>query len=207
MILKFLPDIIIFICIATYLVIYLSGIRSGKVKPTLSTWVFFAFAGVLSFITDFRETGAQGLFANSYNILDTSGVFATLIFIVLFQKNINTKFNKLEKWCLVAVIIVGILWLLSGQNVLAHLSIQLILFISYIPMFVHLWKAKENTESLSMWSIDSVASAVGSINPIVNRYLLSTVYGLRSALSTFLTVLLILRLKYKARKLSTLSAQ
>ena len=198
-----MPDIIIFICIATYLVIYLNGIRSGKVKPTLSTWIFFAFAGVLSFITDFRETGVAGLFANSYNILDTSGVFVTLSFIFLFQKNINKKFNKIEKWCLTAVIIIGVLWLLSGQNVLAHLSIQLILLISYIPMFVHLWKANENTESLSMWSIDSLASAVGCIKPILSMDLLPAVYGLRSAVSTFTTVLLILRLKHKAKKLST----
>lgn len=195
--LKFLPDIVIVICITTYLVIYLSGIKSGRVKPTLSTWIFFAFAGVLSFITDFRETGVQGLFANSYNILDTSGVFITLIFIILFQKNINKEFNKLEKRCLIAVIIVGILWLLSGKNILAHLSIQVIMLISYLPMFAHLWKVEENTESLSMWSIDSFASFVGCINPIINRDLLPMAYGFRSAFSTFVTVLLILRLKYK----------
>lgn len=202
--LKFLPDILITIIIATYLLIYLRGIKSGRVKPTLSTWIFFAFAGILSLVTDFRETGVHGLFANSYNILDTSGVFITLAFIFLFQKDINKKFNKLERNCLIAVIIVGILWLISGQNILAHLSVQIIMFISYIPMFAHLWKAKENTESLGMWSLDSVASVLGSINPILNGDLLPIAYGLRSAICTFSTVLLILRIKYKAKKGSVL---
>lgn len=198
--LKFLPDIAIVILITTYLYIYLSGIKSGRVKPILSTWIFFIFATFLSVVTDFRETGIHGLFANSYNILDALGTFITLAFILFFQKNINKEFNKLEKGCLAAVIIVGMLWFLSGQNILAHLSIQVIMFIAYIPMVFHLWKAKENTESLGMWSLETITSAIGCINPILNKDMLPIVYGFRSFFSTFLIVLLILRLKYKESK-------
>ena len=199
--LKFLPNIALTIIIATYLFIYLKGIKSGKFKPTLSTWIFFAFATFLSVITDFRETGIHGLFANSYNILDAFGTFITLAFILFFQKNINKGFNKLETVCLIGVIAIGIFWLFSGLNVFAHLSIQAIMFIAYIPMVSYLWKAKENTESLGNWSLECLASAIGCINPILNKDLLPMVYGLRSLFSTFLTVLLILRLKYKEGKL------
>jgi hypothetical protein len=72
-------------------------------------------------------------------------------------------------------------------------------------MVWHLWNAKENHESLSMWSIDSFASFVGCINPIIHFDLLPLVYGLRSAFCTFFTVLLVIRLKYKINKTKNLT--
>ncbi len=196
--LKFLPDIVIISCTIPALYIYLRGIKSGRTTPVLSTWIFFAFATFLSVVTDFRETGFHGLFSNSYNIIDALGTFLILVFI-LFQKNTSKKFNKLEKGCLIAVFVIFILWLISGQNILAHLSIQLIMFIAYFPMVTHLWKTKEDKEAISWWANDCFISLVGCINPIINKDLLPIVYGLRSAISTFITVLLILRLKYKIK--------
>ncbi len=109
-------------CIITYASIYLVGIQRSKVKPILATWIFMSLATILSFLTDFAETGIAGVLANSFNTVDT---LATLIIfaVILCTKDIRKTFTGFETGCLAAVIIVFIGWLLSGQNVVAHLSI------------------------------------------------------------------------------------
>lgn len=64
------------LCIIIYVSIYLVGIKNGKVKPVLATWLFFVLATILSFVTGFKQTGVDGLLADAFNIVDT---FATLI--------------------------------------------------------------------------------------------------------------------------------
>lgn len=182
------------ICIIIYVSIYLVGIKNGKVKPVLATWLFFVLATILSFVTNFKQTGVSGLFADAFNIVDT---FATLIIflVIIFNKNTNKSFNKFEKGCLTAVFIIFLVWLISGQNILAHLAIQAILIIAYLPTLIHLWKSEKNTESLSMWSFDSTASALGTIEPLRTMALLPLVYGIRAVISTLAVIVLIIRLK------------
>jgi hypothetical protein len=179
-----------------YVSIYLIGIKKGNIKPILATWLLFVLATILSFITDFKQTGVHGLFADAYNIVDT---FATLIIfvVIIFNKNTNKRFNKFERYCLAIVIIIFFVWFVSGQNILAHLAIQAILVVAYFPTLVHLWKAERNTESLSMWSFDSAASALGTVEPLRTMTLLPLVYGIRAVVSTLAVVILIIRLKYK----------
>lgn len=197
---KFLPQILMTLCIAIYVVIYIVGIKKGRVKPVLATWLFFALATILSFITDFRESGVHGLLANAFNIVDTCATML-LFLVIVFRKDTNKTFNKFEKNCLMTVILIFVLWVLSGENVLAHLSIQAILIIAYLATLVHLWNATENTESLSMWSFDCAASALGTIEPFRVMALLPLVYGIRATFSTLAVIILILRLKYKKHKL------
>lgn len=183
-------------CIIIYVSIYLTGIKNGKVKPILATWLLFSLATILSFITDFKQTGISGLFANAFNIVDT---LATLIIflVIIFNKNTTKSFNDFEKSCLTAVFVIFLVWLISGQNILAHLAIQVILVIAYLPTLIHLWKAEKNTESLSMWSFDSAASALGTVEPLRAMAFLPLVYGMRAVLSTLAVIILIIRLKYK----------
>jgi len=183
-------------CIVIYASIYLIGMWRGHVRPVMATWLFFTLATVLSFITDYSQTGTAGLAANSFNIFDT--VACTTIFIVtLFQPAVRKQFNTLEKWCIGAVVIVFVCWLLSDQNVLAHLSIQIILFIAYIPTMTHLLHAAHNTESLWSWTFDCLASILGFTVALRTVDLLPLVYTGRSILCTGLVVVLILRLKWR----------
>ena len=183
-------------CIIIYVSIYLVGIKKGNVKPVLATWLFFVLATILSFITDFRQSEVSGLLADAFNIVDT---FATLVIflVIVFNKDTNKSFNKFEKGCLFAVFAIFILWLVSGQNILAHLAIQAILIIAYLPTLIHLWKAEKNTESLSMWSFDSAASALGTVEPLRTMTLLPLVYGIRAVVSTLAVIVLIIRLKIR----------
>ena len=196
--LNYFPEIATTICVLIYFLMYVVGIKKGRVKPVLATWVFFSFTTILSVLTDFKESGVHGLLSNTFNIADTLAV-VTIFIIVLFQKDVRRKFNQFEKGCLVAVIAICALWLLTGANVFAHLSIQAMLVVAYLPTLMHLWKATKNTESLGKWFFDFLASVFGTIRPLENMALLPLVYCLRSIVSTLAVIFLILRLKYKEK--------
>ncbi len=191
-------NIAIVFCVLAYATTYLLGIKNGRVRPVLATWIFITFASILSVITDFAQTGMHGLFLNFYNIVDAVACII-ILFTILINKNTRRQFTRFEKNCIIAVTIVFLFWLVSGQNIVAHLAIQVILVIAYFPTVVHLWVSSVNTESIGMWAWDTVASCLGLIEPIGAQALLPIAYGVRSAVSTFTVVLLILRLEYKIK--------
>lgn len=190
-----LIQIAIVVSIVMYATIYLVGIKKGTVKPVLATWLFFSFATVLSFITNFAESGVRGILVNSFNLIDTFAVLVIFI-VLLFTKDIRKTFNKFELVCLALVVCVFIFWLVSGANILAHLAVQVILVIAYLPTLVHIWKEKKNTESLSMWTFDFLASAFGAIEPLKSKALLPIVYSLRSVVATFAVVVSVAYIRF-----------
>ncbi len=196
--LTYLIQLSMIACIAAYAAIYLLGIAHGTVKPVLATWLFFTIATALSFATDFSERGIDGLLSNSYNLVDS--VASILIFaVVLFRKDIRKSFTAFEKGCVGAVLLVFAGWLLSGENVLTHLCLQLILVIAYLPTLAHLWSAKEATEPVTTWSLNLVAALFGMIEPVMARDPLPIVYGIRSVLSCTAVILLVLRARRRAK--------
>ncbi|HEV7424174.1 MAG TPA: hypothetical protein VGO21_03210 [Candidatus Paceibacterota bacterium] len=196
---KFLPEIIISICVISYGIITIVGIQRGTVKPVLASRIFFLLALFLSALTDFRQTGVHGLLSNTFNLVDTLSSFAIVLF-TLFHKDTRKKFTKFEKICLGAVIFIFLGWIISKENILAHLSVQVILVIAYLPTLIHLWKSSQNTESLGAWSLDLFASLLSIIEPLRTMDLLPLVYGIRSIISTFAVIILILRIKFRKIK-------
>lgn len=199
-----LPQFIMTACIVIYVSIYLVGMKKGTVRPILATWLLFSLATVMSVITDYRESGIHDLLANSFNIVDTLACLVVLTILLVFKKYQRGTFTTFEKICLYAVGIVFIAWLISGQNIVAHLAIQAILLVGYIPTWVHLWRTRKNTESLGMWFFDFAASAIGLIAPIQQGALLPIIYGVRATLSTLVVIILVFRLEYRNRKTKSL---
>lgn len=163
-------------------------------RPILATWLLFAFATLLSFLTDYAEAGLPGFYANFYNIADTIVTFGIFL-VVVSNKNTRKEFTVFEKCCLGAVSIIFVFWAVSRQNIAAHLAIQLILVIAYLPTLLHLWQSKKNTESLSMWIFDCLASFFGTIEPLRLVAPLPLIYGIRSVISTFAVVVLVIRVR------------
>jgi len=194
--LKFLPEIIIFICVFTSTLIYIKGIINDTVKPILATRIFLLLAFLLSALTSYEQTGSHGLLANLLNIVDFLSVLATF-FAMAFSKNKNREFTNFEKICLYFVIAIFLVWIVSRQNILANILIQIILVIAYLPTLIHLWKSQNNTESLSAWSLDFLASIFGMIAPLQIMALLPLIYGIRSTISTFLVMALIFRIQFR----------
>lgn len=197
--LKFLPEIGVAMCVFSYGIIYIIGIQRGTVKPVLATRIFFLLALVLSALTDFKQTGVNGLLANAFNLIDTITTFVIFIFTIL-HKDTRKSFTEFEKICLGLIILVFIGWVASENNILTHLLVQVILIIAYLPTVIQLWKSPINTESLSAWCLDLFASILGIIEPLRIRDLLPLVYGIRSIVSTFIVIVLILRIKFRKMK-------
>jgi len=195
---KFLPQIVIFFCVLSSTLIYIKGIRNNTVKPILATRIFLLLAFLSSILTSYKQTGAHGLLANMLNIVDFLSILATF-FAMIFSKNKNRKFTKFEKICLYFVILIFLIWIITKQNILANILIQIILVIAYLPTLIHLWKSQENTESLNAWSLDFLASIFGMIIPFQTMDLLPLIYGIRSTVSTFAVAVLILRIKFKGK--------
>ena len=194
--LKFLPQIIIFICVLASTLIYIKGIMNNTVKPILATRVFLLLAFLLSAITSFKQTGLHGLMPNMLNLVDFLSVLATF-FAMAMSKNENREFTNFEKFCLYFVILIFLIWIITKQNILANILIQIILVIAYLPTLIHLWKAQTNTESLGAWSLDFCASIFGMIAPFQTMELLPLIYGIRSTISTFTVIIFTLCLKHK----------
>lgn len=199
--LRFLPEILITICVLSYGIISVVGIHRGTVKPILASRVLFLLALVLSALTDFRQTGVHGLLANTFNIVDVISSLVIFLFTV-FHKNTRKKFTQFEKMCLSAVILIFLGWIITKENILAHLSIQVILVIAYLPTIIHLWKSSKNTESLGAWNLDLFASLLSIIEPLRTMDLLPLVYGIRSIISTIVVIALILRIKFREKYFS-----
>jgi hypothetical protein len=193
---KFLPQIITVTCVTVSTFIYIKGIRNNTVKPILATRIFLLLAFLLSALTNYSQTGTNGLSANIFNIVDILSILVTFIAMGK-SKNNHRKFTKFEKICLYFVILIFLMWIASGQNILANILIQIILVIAYLPTVIHLWKSEENTESLSAWSLDFFASIFGMIVPLLVMDLLPLIYGIRSTISTFVIIALILRIKFR----------
>jgi len=196
--LKFLPQIIIVACVFTQTFIYTRGIKNNTVKPILATRVFLVLAFSLTFLTSYRQTDTHELLANTLNIVDILSVLITF-FAMSMSKNQRRKFTKFENICLYFVILIFLMWIITKQNILANILIQIILVIAYLPTLIHLWKSREKTESLNGWSLDFLASIFGMIAPLQTMDLLPLIYGIRSTVSTFAVTVLILRIKFKEK--------
>ena len=192
---KSLPEILMTLCVVAYAVIYIVGIKRGKVKPILATRIFLLSAIILSALMNFRQSGIHGLLTNALNIVDIFATFSIFL-VTVFHKNTRKKFTKFEKICLGVIILIFLVWIISGQNILAHLSIQAILVVAYLPTVIHLWKSNENTESLGAWFLDFIASILGIVEPLKVLAFLPLIYVIRSIISTFVVIILILRIKW-----------
>lgn len=180
--------------ILIYSWVYIVYTVQHKIKPTLSTWIFLSSAIILSFIINYQKTGIWGIGNNAYNLIDGIATLCILIVTRVTNKS-KVEFNNLEKYCTIIVLILGLIWLLSSYQDSSHILIQIILCIAYIPMVTKYRWAKSHTESLIVWSINTVWSGLWLIQPILHNDILPIIYNTRSTLCALLVFILLLRIE------------
>jgi hypothetical protein len=170
-------------------------IRRGTIKPALAMWVFFSIAVGGSLTTYLFE----GDFTLLDNILNSSDlllcVYVSAIIFLFGDK--STKFNRFDRGCLVAVLIILAFWALTRRHMAANLFIQSILVIAYFPVVKRLWNSNENTESFAVW-ISLLLAPIFSL--LSSKGTLASVYAIRAIVSTSLLLLLMTRAELAARK-------
>lgn len=171
-------------------------ILKQRIKPALAMWIFFTIAVFGSLATYLSEADFSPL-DNILNTTDVILVVSVSICIAIFGDR-STKFNRFDKLCLVAVLVILNFWWLTQNHVAAHLAIQSILVIAYFPVVRRLWASQQNTESFAAWIGMMVAPAVSLIS---SKGLLAMVYSVRAILCTGTLLLLMTRIEIKAKSI------
>jgi hypothetical protein len=171
-------------------------IRKRKIKPALAMWIFFTIAVAGSLIT-YLSAGDYGLLDNILNSTDMLLVVTVSITIFLYGDK-STRFSKFDQGCLVAVLGIVAFWMLTQNHTVAHISIQAILVIAYLPVIRRLWRSNGNTESFAAW-IGLLAAPVISL--LSSKGTLATIYSLRAIVSTSVLLSLMVRAELKRKRL------
>lgn len=170
-------------------------IRRGAIRPSLAMWVFFSIAVAGSLGTYL----AEGDFTPLDNILNTADLLLCTYVAVLIRLfgDPTTRFNRFDKGCLIAVLVILAAWGLTRRHATAHLLIQSILVIAYFPVVRRLWSSRENTESFAVW-MALLAAPVMSL--LSSKGVLATVYAGRAIVSTAALMLLMARAERRQRQ-------
>lgn len=174
---------------------YFRNLYQKRSKPALAMWLFFSLAVTMSLITYLKE-GNYGFWDNVLNTTDlVLTIFVTLA--IFFMGDKSSRFNRFDLWCLAAVIVIVVFWLISQNHLITNLGIQLILVIAYFPVVKRMLTMKENTEPFAVWIALMVAPM---ISLITSKGALAAVYAIRAIICTGLLLALMIRIEWVKRK-------
>ncbi len=169
-------------------------IIKGRIEPSLAMWLFFTIAVVGSLFSYLLE----GDFSPLDNILNTSDVVlcAVLTGIIFLYGGKNARFNRFEYALLAVVVLILGFWFLSKAHFLTNLSLQLIQFIAYLPVYRRMIRARRNTESFTTWIL---LLAVSLVSLFTARGVLALVYSLRATVCVAILLTLMTIIRFRSR--------
>jgi hypothetical protein len=170
-------------------------IRQDRIRPALAMWVFFTIATVASLLTYLAE-GEYGLLDNILNTADIGLVGVVSIWIAVFGHR-SARFTRFDVGCLVAVLLIVAGWAVTRQHVAAHVLIQAIMAIGYLPVIRRMWAASRNTESFVVFAGLLIAPIFSLLS---SRGALATLYAVRAMACTGGLLILMARLEWRARR-------
>ena len=177
------------------LVRYCWLIWKDRVKPAMAMWVFFSIAVGGSLIT-YLSSGDYSFLDNIQNTTDLVFVLTVTVFVFIFG-NRNTRFNTFDLVCLIAVLVIVVLWLVFQNHVVSNVSIQVILVIAYFPVISRIWKSNKNTESFVVWIGLFLAPCISLFS---SKGVLATIYSFRAIISISVLLALMVRAELKQRE-------
>ena len=169
-------------------------IWKDRIRPALAMWVFFSIAVGGSLVT-YLSAGDYSLLDNIQNTTDLVFVVTVTVFVFIFGDR-STRFNRFDLGCLIAVLVIVVLWLIFQNHVVSNLSIQAILVIAYFPVISRIWKSKKNTESFVVWIGLFLAPCISLLS---SKGVLATIYSLRAIISISVLLALMVRAELKKR--------
>lgn len=196
----------ILVIVGTVWYIFLA-LTGRKVRLVLAAWLVNSVATTLSFAT-YWTAPRHNLVSNAYNatsVLTITSIFVTALIIARREKK-GFNFSPFQKKCLVASGLITILWIVlvfgfKGTGVIPNILMQVMMLVGYFVIAERLWRATVNTESLFVWWCIVLASLAGMITAMMSSDWLASVFAGRTLFGSFVLVLLMHRLEWKAKSL------
>lgn len=176
---------------------YFVLIRRQRIKPALAMWVFFTIA-VCGSLATYLSEGDYSLMDNALNTMDILLVSFVVVVILIYGDR-STKFSRFDVGCFVAVVAILVAWVFTRQHAAAHIAIQAILVIAYIPVVKRMGTSQQNTESFGAW-IGLLLAPIFSL--LASRGSLATLYAVRTIVCSSALLVLMIRLEWKVRSLA-----
>lgn len=166
-----------------------------RIEPSLAMWFFFTIAVVGSLFSYLLE----GDYSPLDNILNTSDIIlcGALSLVIFLFGGKEARFNRFERICLAIVLLILTFWYFSKAHFATNLSLQLIQFIAYIPVYNRMWKAGRNTESFMTWILLFLVSALSLFTA---KGTLAMIYSIRATVCVGALLMLMLRLEIKKKE-------
>ncbi len=174
--------------------IYIWSMRFGSVRPVFTTWLLFSTASSFSLWT-YWATKKRSVVGNIANVSDAFVCAAILASVLIFEKG-NLMSSMFDTYCLIVSALILVFWRATEHHVLANLSLQAVMTMAYLPTFAKLWQATQNTESLLMWILSLISSALGLAAARMKDDPLGTVYAGRGLVLVSVVIWLILRIQF-----------
>lgn len=185
-------------CMLGYPAVYIYQIRKKLISPTLSTWIIFQVATIISLISyaiaehsDFRS----GIVI----IMDTLAVFLIIIALVIWGDR-KLLFKWFEKWYLAGLCLIVLYGLITGNAWRSNILAQGLITLGYIPTFHNLIYSKRNNESFLAWACVWFAAFFGLLPSMVNGNFLAALYTCRGIISVSITLSIMFYYHYRSQK-------
>jgi len=176
------------------LVRYCWLIWKDRIKPAMAMWVFFSIA-VGGSLATYLFSGDYSFLDNIQNTTDLVFVLTVTVFVFVFGDR-STRFNTFDVGCLMAVLVIVVLWLIFQNHFVSNISIQVILVIAYFPVISRIWKSNKNTESFVVWIGLFLAPCISLLS---SKGVLATIYSFRAIISISVLLALMVRAELTQR--------
>jgi hypothetical protein len=143
----------------------------------------------------YLSSGDYRFLDNIQNTTDLVFVLTVTVFVFIFGYR-NTRFNTFDLGCLIAVLVIVVLWLIFQNHVVSNVSIQVILVIAYFPVISRIWKSNKNTESFVVWMGLFLAPFISLLS---SKGVLATIYSFRAIISISVLLALMVGTELKQR--------
>lgn len=112
------------------LVVYFSQVVKGVSTPNPATWLIWLTIGMLNLSTYFHVVGGQ-ISKLAVPLVVNFGILAVTVYSFFYGK--FSPLGRFDKAAFVFAFLVGVIWQVSGDAVLANLILQGIYLISFAP--------------------------------------------------------------------------
>lgn len=144
---------------------YFKQVLKGESTPNPATWFIWVIVTLINGTTYFLVV-EKSLWISMIYVM--SALVVVSVFVVSLSKGKFTALRSAEGFSLVLAVMVGILWKLTGNPIIANVCLQVILIISFYPTLNGLLKgvAKERP---APWLLASISYIFQIINIFLNH--------------------------------------